>query len=103
MELQVGRAVWELEDGTPRPHPPLVENDSCDVVVVGAGVTGALVAFELVKAGLKCVVIDKREPAAGSTTASTALLVYDLDTPMHVLARRIGERDAAGCYGACLD
>ena len=39
----------------------------------------------------------------GSTSASTALLLYELDTSLTDLAAQIGEEDAAACYRACLD
>lgn len=37
------------------------------------------------------LVLDRRSIGEGSTAASTALLQYEVDTPMHLLARRIGE------------
>ncbi|MEA4882856.1 MAG: FAD-binding oxidoreductase [Clostridia bacterium] len=45
-----------------------MSRNSADVVVIGAGVVGASVAFELARAGCKNVVlIEKATPAAGST------------------------------------
>ncbi len=47
---------------------------SCDVAVVGAGITGALIADELAGHGHDVVVLDQRDVCWGSTAASTALL-----------------------------
>lgn len=61
-----------------------------DVLVIGAGVSGALIAQGLAEAGFKVIVIDRRRPAAGATAASTALLQYEIDVPMLHLNPLIG-------------
>jgi glycine/D-amino acid oxidase-like deaminating enzyme len=49
-----------------------------DVVVVGAGVIGASIAFELAKLGLRVVVVDKAGGAGhGSTSASSAIVRFN--------------------------
>jgi sarcosine oxidase subunit beta len=45
-----------------------------DVVVVGAGVVGASVAFHLAERGIDTLVLDREGPAAGSTARSGALI-----------------------------
>jgi sarcosine oxidase subunit beta len=45
-----------------------------EVVVVGAGVVGASVAFHLAERGIKTLVLDREGPAAGSTARSGALI-----------------------------
>lgn len=74
--------------------PRLEGSLACDVAIVGAGITGALVAHELVQAGLDVVVIDKRHPGAGSTAASTGLLMYQPDASLAELERRHDRRTA---------
>jgi glycine/D-amino acid oxidase-like deaminating enzyme len=56
--------------------------------------SGALVAESLSAADLRVVIVDRRSPMAGSTSASTALLQYEIDTPLTVLSRSIGVPDA---------
>ena len=41
-----------------------------EVIVVGAGVVGASVAFHLAERGVKTLVLDREGPAAGSTARS---------------------------------
>lgn len=54
---------------------------TADVVVVGAGVIGAAIAFELVKDGLSVAVIDKASgPGQGSTSASSAVIRFNYST-----------------------
>ncbi|HEX5175879.1 MAG TPA: FAD-dependent oxidoreductase [Chthoniobacteraceae bacterium] len=101
MDLRTGETVWQLDDA---PHPVLgpLENDlSCEVAIVGGGITGVLVAHELTSSGIDCALIDKAQLGAGSTAASTALLLYELDTPLHLLAQQIGEDNAVLAYRAC--
>jgi glycine/D-amino acid oxidase-like deaminating enzyme len=51
---------------------------SVDVVVVGAGVVGAACAYALVDAGLTVAVLDRAEPAGGTTSAGEGnVLVSD--------------------------
>ncbi len=103
MDLRTGETVWLLKNGPPLSYPPLDRDANCDAVIVGGGITGAFIARELVAAGMDCVMIDRREPGGGSTPASTALLLYELDTPLWKLARQIGEEDAAASYRACVE
>jgi glycine/D-amino acid oxidase-like deaminating enzyme len=69
-----------------------------DIAVVGAGVTGALVADALLPTGNRIAVLDRRGPAQGSTSASTALLQFELDEPLTRLNRKIGRARAARAY-----
>jgi sarcosine oxidase subunit beta len=48
--------------------------NGADVVVVGAGVVGASVAFHLAERGVDTLVLDREGPAAGSTARSGALI-----------------------------
>ncbi len=73
------------------------------MLIIGAGLAGAMAAYELARAGLKVIVTDRREPGRGSTAASTALLSYELDTPLHQLAEQVGEASAARCYRLAQD
>jgi glycine/D-amino acid oxidase-like deaminating enzyme len=102
MDLRTGVTVWQLDTAPPPAIAPLERDVACEVAIVGGGITGVLVAHELTSAGFDCVLIDKAQIGAGSTAASTALLLYELDTPLHQLAKQIGEENAATAYRACL-
>ena len=93
-DLRTGRPVWEQHRAPPVPHKPLKRDLETDVLVIGAGITGAMVADALRDSGLRVVVVDRRGPAKGSSTASTALVQYEIDMPLTKLARKIGQRDA---------
>jgi glycine/D-amino acid oxidase-like deaminating enzyme len=93
-DLRTGRPVW-LDRRLPNIASDALKSPiSCDVLIVGAGISGAIISEALSAAGLKVVVVDRRGAVQGSTAASTALLQYEIDTPLSVLAKRIG-RDRA--------
>ncbi len=68
---------------------------------MGAGISGALVAWHLCQAGHKVVVVDRRHAGTGSTAASTALLQYEIDKPLHELIELVGEKNAVDSYLLC--
>jgi glycine/D-amino acid oxidase-like deaminating enzyme len=103
MDLKSGYPWWTVHDALPGAFPPLQADLRCDVAVIGAGITGALVANEFAAHGHDVAVLDRREAGWGSTAASTALLQYEIDTPMRDLAKRHGEAQAVLAYRACLD
>ena len=97
-DLRSGRPVW-LARGEPRlPVTALERSIEVDVAVVGAGVSGALVADALLQAGKSVAVLDRRGPVRGSTAASTALLQFELDQPLTILEGKLGRERAARGY-----
>lgn len=97
--LHAGRPFWPVRDGLPACFPPLPDDTACDVLVVGAGITGALTAHELARRGHDVVVLDRRDAATGSTAASTALVVHELDPEHAGLAKALGRPGADATYG----
>ena len=88
--LRSGRSVWQGRRTPTVAAVSLPRNIVVDVLVVGAGITGAAVADALSVEGIEVAVIDKRGLALGSTMASTALVQYEIDTPLTKLCRKIG-------------
>ena len=79
----------------------LTTSVECDVAIIGAGITGALVADALVATGHRIVMLDSRDVALGSTAATTALLQYEIDTNLTELTHRLGAERATSAYQAC--
>jgi glycine/D-amino acid oxidase-like deaminating enzyme len=98
MDLHGGEPYWRLKSGLIAEYPPIAQDETCDVLVVGAGITGALVGHSLSKAGLDVVMLDRRDIASGSTAASTALLQYEIDVPLVELEKKIGVEEARHAY-----
>jgi glycine/D-amino acid oxidase-like deaminating enzyme len=98
MKLRSGEAYWLLKNGIINSYPSLRENITCDVLVIGGGITGALIAFQLSSEGYRVVMIDKRDVSLGSTCATTALLQYEIDEPLHRLIGKVGRSAAIDSY-----
>jgi len=86
MDLRTGAAFWPLKNGLIGVYPPLDRDQTCEVAVLGAGITGALAAHRLTEAGCDVVVLDRNDAGMGSTAASTGLLQYETDLSLTELA-----------------
>ena len=93
-KLWTGTPVWTLERKPSTQHRALGRDLHTEVLVIGSGISGALVAERLTDLGFDVAIVDRRAPLEGSTSASTALLQYALDTPLSTLARSIGDAKA---------
>ncbi len=98
MDLRSGHPYWLLKNGLMDAYPTLDRDIKVEVAVLGAGITGALVAYLLVKQGVNVAVLDKRESGWGSTSASTGLLQYEIDTNLHELIDLVGAAHANRAY-----
>jgi glycine/D-amino acid oxidase-like deaminating enzyme len=101
MNLNSGYPFWLIKDGLPYTFPKLDSNKTTDVVIIGAGISGALVRYYLLEAGLSCVTLDARTIGLGSTSASTSLLQYEIDTALHELIDKVGKEKAERAYHLC--
>lgn len=97
-----GRSPWFAAANHP-PRRDVTENLKCDALVVGAGITGSLVAERLTRQGLDVVIVDREIPGRGSTAASTAMLLWEIDRPLCALVEAYGFERAARAYQASLD
>jgi glycine/D-amino acid oxidase-like deaminating enzyme len=103
-DLRNGEPVWAAQREPRIFGARLRRSTRADVVVVGAGISGAFIAQALTEAGLRPLIVDRRRAALlGSTAASTALLQFELDTPLIKLSRMIGRRQAAQAWIASRD
>ncbi|MGE8286670.1 MAG: NAD(P)/FAD-dependent oxidoreductase [Stenotrophomonas sp.] len=103
MDLKSGYPFWAIRNGLMQAFPRLERDLHCEVVVIGGGITGALIGERLGRHGHEVVVVEQRDIGWGSTAASTALLQYEIDTPMSELARRFGLEAALQAYRACAE
>ncbi len=101
--VRSSQAYWLLRNGIGDAAPRSRAASTCDIAIVGAGITGALVADSLVSTGARIVVLDSHEPGQGSTSASTALLQYEIDTHLTDLTRLVGAERALRAYRAGVD
>jgi glycine/D-amino acid oxidase-like deaminating enzyme len=89
------RSLWMVQEGAGFDAPPLTKDVSCDVVVVGAGIAGLSVAYELSQIGKKVVVLDRGRIAGGVTSRTTAHLAPVCDDGVAELTKIRGGEMAA--------
>lgn len=104
MDLHSGIPFWLARNGLLADLPSL-ETDLLDedIVIIGSGISGALVAHELCTRGAHCTMLDSRMLSSGSTWDSTAQLNYEIDTPFEDLKKWYGAATAAAVYRANLE
>lgn len=101
-DLRGGRPPWL--SGFKHPVRMTLESDmACDMLIVGAGITGSLIAQHLTTLGHKVCVIDRERAGFGSTAASTAMLQWEIDCPLSELAGFYGFERAANIYRRSLE
>lgn len=101
MDLKSNEPFWLVKNGILNSYPSLKETVECEVLVIGGGITGSLIAHQMVKDGYETVLIDRREIGNGSTSATTSMLQYEIDVPLYELIDQIGEEGAVKAYKAC--
>ncbi len=103
MDLTSGYPLWPVVDGLVQTYPRLRGDTRADVAIIGGGITGALVAHHLADAGIDAILLDRRDIGWGSTSASTALLQYEIDVSLTDLIDLRGHDHATRAYRACSD
>ncbi len=101
MDLKSNEPFWLIKNGLLATYPSLQDDLACDVLVVGGGITGTLIAHQCIQDGYNTLLIDKREICNGSTSATTSMLQYEIDMPLHELSELIGKDGAVASYRAC--
>ena len=87
------RSLWmnvEVAADAPR----LTGKHSCDTVILGSGIAGLSVAYELTCAGHKVIVIDRGAVAGGMTSRTTAHLAPICDDGLAELVKMRGAQTA---------
>ncbi|MGX8012824.1 NAD(P)/FAD-dependent oxidoreductase [Mesorhizobium sp. ORM8.1] len=90
LDLRGGTPVWSAYRSPSVPTHRLTRDIKTDVLIVGMGISGAMMAEALTRDGLSLVCIDRRGPLKGSTAATTALVQFEIDQPLTKLSRMIG-------------
>ncbi len=103
MNLHSDYPFWMIKEGLKNSYPTLNSDLKTEVLILGAGISGALIGHKLCKAGLDVAIVEKRHVAHGSTSASTALLQYEIDTPLFKLKKMKGEKEAIRSFQTCVE
>ena len=89
-------SIWHKTIQLPQ-FPQLDGDVSTDVLVIGGGMAGLLCAYQLKKAGVDCVVAERKRIASGITGNTTAKVTCQHGLIYSKLAKKYG-LEAAGLY-----
>jgi glycine/D-amino acid oxidase-like deaminating enzyme/nitrite reductase/ring-hydroxylating ferredoxin subunit len=87
------RSLWMQQEVAPD-APRLQGRLRCDSVIVGSGIAGLSVAYELASAGRMVIVVDRGSIAGGMTSRTTGHLAPVCDDGVSSLTRLRGEETA---------
>ncbi|NKN35010.1 FAD-binding oxidoreductase [Agrobacterium sp. a22-2] len=96
--LRTDHPLWAATPRITVPSSSTPRHQDYDVIIVGAGISGAMMAEALADGKRRILVIDRRLPVRGSTMASTAMIQHEIDIPLHQLDKLIGKEKAARAW-----
>jgi glycine/D-amino acid oxidase-like deaminating enzyme len=103
MDLTSNEPFWLVKNGIINSYPSVKTDLETEILIVGGGITGALMAQQCMEDGYKTILVDRREIANGSTSATTSMLQYEIDVPLYKLSKMIGKKAAEANYLAGQD
>ncbi len=103
MILNKGNLAWPSTLKPAPAYPELAEDLSCDVLIIGGGMGGALLAHKLSGANLQTVLLEKGRIAEGSSSANTGLLQSSNDKSLTSIIHTFGEQTGITFYQMCRD
>jgi glycine/D-amino acid oxidase-like deaminating enzyme/nitrite reductase/ring-hydroxylating ferredoxin subunit len=89
------RSVW-MDVGVAPDATPVSSDADVDAVIVGSGIAGLSIAYELLQKGHSVLVLDRGEIAGGMTSRTTAHLAPICDDSLAELISKRGRDDARG-------
>ncbi|MFT3788584.1 MAG: FAD-dependent oxidoreductase [Tepidisphaeraceae bacterium] len=90
-------SIWRQDVEVPV-FPTLSESKTVDVCIVGAGIAGLSVAYQLAKAGRKVLVLDEHGLGAGESGQTSAHLASANDDRFSQLEKVLGHDGAVASY-----
>ncbi|MGJ8592410.1 MAG: NAD(P)/FAD-dependent oxidoreductase [Aquaticitalea sp.] len=103
MDLKSNEPFWLVKNGLLHSYPSLKQDLSTEILIIGGGITGSLMAHKCIEEGYETTLIDRREIVNGSSSATTSMLQYEIDVPLFELSEMIGKQGAEKNYWACYE
>ncbi len=92
--LRTSRPYWQTTPNIAVRTRNKPSSSHYDVIIIGAGISGALIADALMNNKRRIAIIDRRAPVLGSSMASTAMIQHEIDVPLFKLSKHMQKTDA---------
>lgn len=102
MKLHAGDLFWD-ETRKETDYMTFTGNLTTEVLVVGGGMSGAMIANELVHDGHEVVVVDASTPGLASSDGNTGIVQYCSDMSLKEMIGKWGTRHAVDFYKLSLE
>lgn len=93
-----GEPLFTRTNRVPKQYDYLTENIETEVVILGGGVTGSIVAYYMSRQNTDAVILEKNRIGHGSTSITTSLLQYELDDNLRELEQYTSLQKAVKSY-----
>lgn len=102
MNLHHGDLFW-IKTQAKAEYLELTGNDECDCLIIGGGMSGALISYGLMEDGYDTIVIDKFVPGYGSSAGNTGMIQFNSDKTLADMIHDFGEQWAVDFYRFSVD
>lgn len=89
----MNKSIW-MDDLNNKTYSKLENNITCDILIIGGGITGISTAYFLKKCNKKIVVVDSNRIATGTTAKSTGKLTFLQDNVLENVIKIYGKKIA---------
>lgn len=103
MKLVNGNLYFKKISGNNDKYTYLNENISCDIAIIGGGVSGAITAYYMAEEGYDVVLVDKNIIGFGSTSANVGIVDLQFLSEFSKLSKMIGDKKTKKCYNLMID
>lgn len=94
----INERIFGAKNKVPRQYPWLAQNESCDVLILGGGISGCLAAYKLAKAGVDVLVITKHPIGFGAFPCDISSSCSVGDMMLSDLSLATGRDNAVSCF-----
>ncbi|MBQ8043025.1 MAG: FAD-binding oxidoreductase [Clostridia bacterium] len=100
MNVTQGNMFWNEQVGIIQKYPYLSKDKKCDVLVIGAGIGGALTAYMQAKQGANIIVVDKNIIGYGATMQTDGTIETRVDFN-NKIQKNASEKNINKCNNLC--
>lgn len=100
MNVTEGNMFWNEQVGIIKKYPYLSRDKKCDVLIIGAGIGGALTAFMQAKQGANVIIVDKNIIGYGATLQTDGTIEARVDFNSK-LVKNMSDKNISKCNNLC--